>query len=456
MNTFDAIVIGGGFAGLSAATALAEHGYRVAVFEANRHLGGRAASYVDAPTGDRIDCGQHVLFGCYRETQRFLTRLGSEELVRYQAQFGAEIVLDDGRRSTFVCPPLPAPVHLVAGVLEWNALSWRDRVAALRLRAPLAIARKTLRPLDPDQLKDGLHPQASRLAASPGETVGQWLVRNGQTPRLIQLLWEPLAMAATNQPIEVAAAGPFVDVLARLFGSSPMDASIGLPQQPLSALYEPARAFVERRGGVVRTSIRAALVPGNPMPIVAAGPARYRAPVVIVAVAWFNIPTVCAGLTELGSTCDAASRTGAWPIVSVHLWLDRPIMQGPFVGLSGRTFQWVFESPWSGTSPRVTAIVSAAAPLAPLDNRALMDLARQEIASALPAMRHATVRKIRVVRERRATFSLAPGQPRRPATRTGIPGLFLAGDWVDTGLPATIESAAASGHAAAAAAREHL
>jgi thioredoxin reductase len=89
-------------------------------------------------------------------------------------------------------------------------------------------------------------------------------------------------------------------------------------------------------------------------------------------------------------------------------------------------------------------------------NQELIDLAVDELKAAIPAVRSATLRRALVVREKRATFSVAPGQPSRPATRTGVPGLFLAGDWIDTGLPATIESAVISGHAAADAALEYL
>jgi uncharacterized protein with NAD-binding domain and iron-sulfur cluster len=122
-----------------------------------------------------------------------------------------------------------------------------------------------------------------------------------------------------------------------------------------------------------------------------------------------------------------------------------------FVGLPGRTFQWVFEKRMlfgEGTS-HLSLVSSGAEAIVGRTNGELTRLALEEIGGALPRARNAGVRRAVVVREKRATFSVAPGQPARPGTRPDVPGLFLAGDWIDTGLPATIEGAVASGHRAA-------
>jgi hydroxysqualene dehydroxylase len=126
----------------------------------------------------------------------------------------------------------------------------------------------------------------------------------------------------------------------------------------------------------------------------------------------------------------------------------------PFVGLPGRTMQWVFEKriAFGETVSHLSLVSSGADAVVARTNQELIDLALEEVTSALPAAREAAVRRATVVREKRATFSLAPGHPPRPGTRTPISGLLLAGDWIDTGLPATIESAVMSGHWAAEAA----
>jgi len=137
----------------------------------------------------------------------------------------------------------------------------------------------------------------------------------------------------------------------------------------------------------------------------------------------------------------------------VNLWLERGAMPSPIVGLPQRTFQWMFDKRWAfgEAASHFTLVASDADGVLRKSNEELADLALREATDALPDLRQAKVRRIRVVREPNATFSLAAGQPRRPSLHTAVHGLLLAGDWTDTGLPATIEGAVVSGHAAAAA-----
>ena len=245
---FDVVVIGAGFAGLSAAVRLAGKGARVLVLEARSRLGGRATAFADRETGEMVDNGQHVLMGCYNETLAFLDDIGALGNLRIAPQLSVTMIDRTGRKTRLVCPALPAPLHLVAGVFEWDALGWSDRLAALRMAGPLRRARRELLP------------GAREIAASPGETVDAWLVRNGQTARMREMLWEPLALAALNQSPSQAAAPVFARVLAEMFGSDPRLAAILLPAKPLNLMYaEPAREFIERRGGSVRTGAAARL-----------------------------------------------------------------------------------------------------------------------------------------------------------------------------------------------------
>jgi zeta-carotene desaturase len=425
--TPDAIVVGGGCAGLAAATALAEQGRRVLVLEARPTLGGRATAFTDPATGERVDNGQHVLFGCYRETFRFLHRIGTAHHVAVQDALAVGMVDDRGRMSTLACPPLPAPLHLLAGVFRWSALDWRDRLALLRLRPPRR-----------------------------GETVREWLVRRRQTPRLVAMLWEPLAVAALNQPIDEAAALPFARVLRALFGRDRRAAALAVPRLPLDELFAlPAAEFVAARSGEVRTGAPA-VVSCRPGVTVAVRGERWAAPLVIVAVPWHALPDVFVDPpSPLAVVLDAARATAAAPIVTVNLWLDRPVSPAPFLGLPGRTMQWVFDKRMvlGDTASHLSLVASGARAIVARSNEDLVALALGELRAALPAARAATVHRAVVVREKRASFSLAPGQPQRPGSDVGVPGLRLAGDWIDTGLPATIEGAVLSGHLAVRAGR---
>jgi len=447
MTSTDVTVIGAGVAGLRAAVELAARGARVTVLEAKAVLGGRATAFDDPGTGERVDNGQHVMLGCYSETFAFLRQIGTEDRVRVQPSLEVDFVDRQGARSRLRLPALPPPLNLLAGLLDWTALGWSDRLAAVRLARPIRVARSELHARSRGQTP-------THIAASPGETVEEWLRNNGQTARIREMLWEPLALAAMNQSAGAAAAPPFAAVLAQMFGGGPRDASLALPLCPLDELYaEPARRFIESRGGEVRIGCpaRIHLQNGRVTHVDARG-ARLVAGALVAAVPWYALPDLFDGDTApVDALRRAAADTAASPIASVNLWLDRRVLQTPFLGLPGRTMQWVFdkEQMFESDSSHLTLVSSGAEQVMTLRNDELVALALRELREALPDTRAARVLRATVVRERRATFSIAPGQPKRPGTATAVPDLLLAGDWIDTGLPATIEGAAISGRRAA-------
>ncbi len=174
---------------------------------------------------------------------------------------------------------------------------------------------------------------------------------------------------------------------------------------------------------------------------------------------WFALADTLTGdVSSLAETIASASRTASSPIVTVNLWFDRGVLPAPFVGFPGRTFQWVFDKRqvFGDSASHLSFVSSGAAAVVAESNERLASLAYEELTAALPAARAAKRLRSLVVRERRATFSLAPGQPPRPSASTGVRGLVMAGDWTDTGLPATIEGAVVSGHRAARLALEQL
>lgn len=435
--TPDVIVIGAGCAGMAAATAAAEAGARVLVLEARPAPGGRASAVRDAMTGEKLDNGQHVLAGCYDDTFAFLHRIGTADRVHRQSGLAVTMVETDGRRSVLRLPPLPAPLHLLAGVLAWEALSWREKAAVLRVGSAVA--------------------GATHRAVGEAITVRAWLDRQRQPPRLVELFWAPLALAALNQPIEQASVETFLEVLARMFGPDPDRASLVVPAVPLDELWaEPASTWLSARGGEVRTRATArVVVDGDRLVGVRVRDAVIAAPSVICAVPWYGLGAAIAGPPGgLGPIVAAAARMESSPIVTVNLWYDRPVMDDLLIGLPNRVFQWVFDKgrAFGRERSHLSLVSSGAAAVVALGNDALIATAVREVEGGIPGARHARLLRASAVRERQATFSLAPGQPARPATVTPVGGLFLAGDWVDTGLPATIESAVVSGHWAAAAA----
>jgi squalene-associated FAD-dependent desaturase len=285
--------------------------------------------------------------------------------------------------------------------------------------------------------------------------VQDWLDRHGQGPVLQEWLWHPLAVAALNQPPRHASAAPFLRVLAEMFAPDPAYAAVVLPARPLHAMYaEPARRYVLERGGEVRTSAVARLIVENGrVAAVSVRDERFAAPSVLAAVPWYGLRTLCGDSPppQLAATLAVAAGMQPMPIVTVNLWYDRPVMEESFVGLPGRTMQWVFDkrAAFGESASHLSLVSSGAQDIVARSNDELARLAASEVEAGLPAARGVWPVRATVIREKHATFSLAPGQPPRPGIRTPLPNLFLAGDWTDTGLPATIEGAVISGHRAA-------
>ena len=440
--TPDVVVVGAGFAGLSAASAVADAGRRVLVLEARPRLGGRATAFADRVTGELVDNGQHVLFGCYKQTFEFLGRIGADGHVRRQPALSVPFLDRMGVRSLLECPALPPPMHLLGAVLRWKAMSWRDRASVLRMVPSLRAARRALS-------------TTGRVSIDGEPTVSAWLRERGQTEKLTAWLWEPLALAALNQSPDEALATPFARVLAEMFGPDRAASAIALPVRPLHEMYaEPARAFIERRGGEVRTGALArVLTDGTRVTGVDVRGERIPSSRVVAAVPWFGMRTLFAGPVppELSRLVTDAGAMTSKPIVTVNLWYDRRVMDEPFVGLPGRSMQWVFDKrlAFGRESSHLSLVASGAGALTGERTEDLIARAAAEVAEAIPGARCAALVRGTVIREKHATFSLAAGQPARPQTATGIDGLWLAGDWIDTGLPGTIESAVVSGHAAA-------
>jgi squalene-associated FAD-dependent desaturase len=449
--TADVVVIGAGCAGLSAAVRLADAGLRVVVVEQAPRLGGRTAAFTDRETGERVDNGQHALFGCYHETYAYLRRIGTAQLATPAPRLQLTMTDGPGRAYALTCPSWPPPWHLVGGLLRWPALSWPDRVRAGRVARVILRARS-----------QGAAAVVSGVPAD--QTVSEWLHARGQSARLIDWLWHPLAIAALNQSPDVASASMFVRVLADLFGPDPADAAIALPSVPLDELFAaPAVKIIEGAGGAVLMKSAATVsvdVSGARVIAVRAGDQVITTTDVVSAVPWYAFASLWDEMpAPVAAVATAASHLAASPIVTVNLWYDRAVLLPPidrFVGFVGSPLHWAFDKSaiFGAAAGHISIVSSGASALVADDNATLTALATREMARLVPAAASAQCLRAVVVREPRASFSTAPGGPARPGVQTSLGGFHLAGDWTDTGLPATIEGAVVSGHRAAAAVLE--
>lgn len=426
-----AIVLGAGFAGLAAAVELAARGWRVTVLEKAPRLGGRASSFADRPTGDECDNGQHLLIAGYRNTRALLERTGAAKDVAFQDAMDVTFALPGGRTFPFrASARLPAPLHLLPAFLAHPLFSARDRAAAARAgSAALLMSEAALAALEPVRFSD-------------------WLRAQGQPPAVVDAFWEVLTLATINAPSTVVSAYPILKVFRLGFLGSADAARLGYATVPLGALLAPAAEFVRSRGGEVRLRARArALDPGGAGVQLDGGEA-VRADLYVSALPFQALRALRPDLVP--------EALRAAPIVDVHVWLDRPVIDERFVALLGaRAAQWVWNRgrmvrgcPREGSMLSVTisgADEALALPPREIEARVLDDFRR-----FFPRMAGAQVRRTVTIKEPYATLRLEPGVERlRPPARTADPRLLLAGDWTATGLPSTIEGAVISGFRAA-------
>lgn len=431
------IIVGGGFAGLAAAVELAAAKVRVVLLEARSQLGGRATSRFDPAFGCHLDNGQHAMMGCYHETLAFLHRIGAQHKLVRQTDLRVEIVDRTGRRACLRAAPLPSPTHMLAALARFTVLSRAERLSATWA----ALRWMNLRRRRDPWLSYG--------------TVSDLLDLAGQSERVRRYLWHPITVATMNEKPERAAAGPFVEVLARAFFGTRIDSQFVFARVGLRELYvDDAIAFLICHGGVVHTRTVAVSFErrGNEVTAVRSRDGReFPAQAVICAVP----PSAAKSLLGDPSVPHNFEYS---PIVSVHLRYDDTVDLPPFLGFVGTHTQWLFtryvgldgQSGSQNPSMILSAVISAAHEEATWDNDRLATTVRNEIEGLCPVLRKKPYVAARVIRERQATVSLTPSAYRaRPNTRTSIANVFLAGDWVATGLPATIESAVASGRQAA-------
>ena len=289
-----------------------------------------------------------------------------------------------------------------------------------------------------------------------GMTVSEWLDSYGQSPALKERFWHPLVVATLNEEPDRASASMLQAVLRNAFADS-QSANIGLASVGLGDLYtDSARDFICSRGGEVRTDCaaqRISIADGKALSVEVRSGEQIEGDYFISSVPPNRLLELVPRDMADGELSKLALLKSS-PIVSINLWFDRPVMDREFVGMIGTRSHWLFNRDLivkPGTdSNHLAVVISAAREFTSWSRERLVEMTVGEINELIPASRAARLTRSVVVKEREATIShTVESDLIRPAARTSIRNLLLAGDWTDTGLPATIESAVISGHTAA-------
>jgi len=403
---------------MASAAALSSEGHAVRLFEARAFLGGRATSYEAG--AETIDNCQHILLRCCVNLLDFYRRLGVEkEIVFYDAY---RFIEPGGRQSVLRSGVLPAPAHFAGAFMGLAFLSWSEKIAVGR----------AIRALDRQRGRADL----DRI------TMQAWLEEQRQPPRAIQRFWRQILVSAINEELDRMAASHGFQVFRMGFLGRKNSYEMGVPAVPLGQLYSSetwqklARVTLRPRAPVDRVVIEGGIVTG-----VEAGGEMHRADHYICALPFERVPAVASGLGL------DVSRFEHSPITGIHLWFDRPVTDLPHATLLDRTIQWMFNK---HQGRYVQLVVSASRSLVEMPRSEVIALGVRELAEFFPAAAEAKLEKAHVVKEIRATFSAKPGlEERRPLSRTAVRNLFLAGDWMRSGWPATMEGAVRSGYLAA-------
>ncbi|HZQ95491.1 MAG TPA: hydroxysqualene dehydroxylase HpnE [Candidatus Sulfotelmatobacter sp.] len=435
-------IAGGGLAGLAAACALADAGFRITLFEKRPFLGGRASSYEHPGTGEVVDNCQHVLFRVCTNLVKFYERIGVAHQIRWYDEM--TFIEPGGRTSSMKSSALPAPMHTAPSFFGFSFLSATDKLAITRALVPLTLSS----PRD------------------DGNSFLDWLNRHGQTKNAVARFWQPILISALSEDLDRISVSAAAQVI-RESMKSPAARQMGVPALPLTDLYNAAGEYVRARGGVLhfRCPVESFSADATQVRVRARGGDQESADrqfdYMVIALPFDALDRVLPDAAESSPIREKISHFENSPITGIHLWFDRQISDLDHAVLLDRTIQWMFHksrlqpirqqsSNGNPAGSYIELVVSSSKSLIDKSRAEIVDLALAEVREFFPAARSATLVKSTVIKEVNATYSPRPGiDAHRPTPATGWPRVFLAGDWTATGWPATMEGAVRSGYLAA-------
>jgi squalene-associated FAD-dependent desaturase len=435
-------IVGGGLAGLAAATALSSVGVKARLFERRRQLGGRAGSYWDATADQWVDHCQHVSMGCCANYADFCRRMGTDHSFRRHAT--VHFIGLDGRTSALRASRLPAPLHLAPALWGMKFLTPRERLMIAAALRRLALPGS---------------------APPPNITIGQWLAANGQSEDVIRRFWGVVLVSALSETIEHIAFAAARKVFVDGFMADPHGHVLEIPTVPLQELYEQVASRLTDQGVEIQTEAHVRRVccgAARSTGIEVDGGETIESDAVIVAVPWRRLSDLLSDEQLTAIPNGAALRhLPSAPISSMHLWFDRPAIPVEHAVLIDRLSQWVFRRPTGApeqphaeeskhAQEHCQVVISASRDLASRDRAEILEQVMRDLQATWPESRNARLLHWRLITQQDAVLSPRPKVAElRPPQTTAISNLFLAGDWTRTGWPSTMEGAVRSGYLAA-------
>jgi squalene-associated FAD-dependent desaturase len=421
-------IVGAGMAGLSSAVFLKKHGIDVILIESSPHPGGRVYSYFDSQLGDYVDNGQHILASWYYSTLELLRITGTINKLKFQEQMEVNLADIRGEQFLFKCPKLPPPLHLLSGIWKYKALKLNDMLGIIRLVNFLL-----LKKYEDDELK------AIDLTELFNIT--------NQPQNLIKMFWEPFVLAVFNSKPKDVCAWYFSNIVRNGFFKKD-GANLILPLDSLNSIFVDGcvKYLDERKAPVMlQTRVNCFNFNNNKVKsVILSGGNEIKADYYISAVPFFEFKNIV-GDDIFTKHYNGINNLTASPIINIHHKIKnngKEVLNCDFIGMLGTVMQWVFKV----KEDRICMIISSANEEIDMDKEELLEMSKKELNQCLPAFKDVEFVYSRVIKEKRATFlpdikSIGS----RPSNKTMFDNFFIAGDWTDTGLPSTIESAVLSG-----------
>ncbi len=444
------LIIGGGLAGLAAAAGLASRGVACRILESRQQLGGRASSFIDPANGEWLDNCQHVSMGCCTNLAHFCETIGAAQYFRREKSL--TFIGPTGRSTVMQAAPLPAPLHLLPSLASLHWLTWKER---LRLLMGLSSLLRT---------------PSAKLR---GVCLSNWLTQHKQSERICSGFWHLVLVSALSESLDRIDASYARKVLLDGFARNRTGWEVLVPTTSLTDLSDKlAASWLTRQGVQIDRSTGVEAIHGGAERVThlttRTGETIPVEEVIVTVPPYRLLPLLEAGhvafFSEKGRPLSKKNATtNDWPalaametapIASVHLWFDRPLTNLPNAVLVDRLSQWMFNRSIENLKPGepwyCQVVISASRDVEALGSEATVARVADELRAIWPEASDAQLLRGRLVVERRAVFSVTPGiDAIRPVQQSPIPNLQLAGDWTQTGWPATMESAVRSGYLAA-------
>lgn len=437
----DVLIIGGGLAGLAAAAGLAEQEIKVTLLESRPRLGGRASSFLDHETGMSIDNCQHVVMGCCTNYFHFCQTIGVDNLFRTEKEL--YFIASDNQVNRFASGLLPAPFHLMNAFRKLSYLSHADgKILAKALRALMKV----------------------NASYEQEHSFADWLQQQKQPSHLIDRFWQVVLVSALSESLDRIDIGHARKVFFDGFLAHRKGWEVSMPTVPLNELYgdkmqnwfQQHQTTIQLQTGVEKLLFAENKITGA---LLRSG-AVISASEYILAVPHHLVTSLLPEELMQHSNLAGINQLETAPISSVHLWFDRPITPLPHAVLIDRLGQWMFnrtEILKQSAKPSdvqngycYQVIISASHALRQQSSEEIIQTIRHELEEIWSLTKGAKLLHSRLVTDHRAVFSPLPGVEKlRPSQQSPVANLQLAGDWTETGWPATMEGAVRSGYLAA-------